>query len=326
MIKIKVSIAPSDKGFHRQIPNRGIVWNNCEFHINDDDFCEADFWVICYQYLPGGKETCRVAPDNTIFVTWEPDSVWHFTRGFLKQFGSVISCQRHLHHKNIVKDQPGLGWHIGMKNNGGFYEYNKDYDFFTTSNPTKTKLMSVISSSKTFTSGHKDRLDFVHKLKEHFGDRIDVFGRGIRDFDDKWDVIAPYKYHVCIENCSQPYYFSEKLSDAYLGNSFPFYYGCTNIDEFFSKDSFRIIDIHNPAQAIQTIEDAIVEDLAVKNKPAVDEAKMKVLNDYNFFELICKYVLKLNKDIPKENVVIKDVTHFDFGRKLYKLKYYFFDN
>lgn len=320
MKTIKVSVASSDKGFNRQIPGRKFVWDDCEFHINDDSCTIADFWVVCYQYLPSGMELCKVAPENTIFVTWEPDSVCHFPRGFLKQFGKIISCQKNLHHNNVVNDQPGLSWHIGMINRDDIYDYIKDYDYFSTTTPEKTKLLSVISSSKSFTRGHKERLTFVRMLKDHFGDQIDVFGRGIKDFDDKWDVIAPYKYHVCIENCSQPYYFSEKLSDSFLGNSFPFYYGCTNVEDFFSEDSFRKIDIRNPEKAIRIIEDGIAADLASKNESAVVESKFKVLNDYNFFGMIVRHIASMNPIQSKQVVTIRDITHWDLQRKLYKLK------
>ena len=43
----------------------------------------------------------------------------------------------------------------------------------------------MISSNKAFTDGHRQRLKFVEALKEHFGENIDVFGRGINSFADK---------------------------------------------------------------------------------------------------------------------------------------------
>lgn len=33
------------------------------------------------------------------------------------------------------------------------------------------------------TEGHRQRLDFVRRLQEHFGERIDVFGRSLRPFE-----------------------------------------------------------------------------------------------------------------------------------------------
>lgn len=306
MYKIKITIAESDRAFNRQLPNGDFYWKNCHYFINDDACKEADFWVVCYQRLPGKQETCKVAPQNTIFVTWEPDSVWHFSHGFLKQFGKVISCQKHLTHKNMVQDQPGLAWHIGMIRKNGINVYNKTYNDFIEASPEKTKLLSVISSNKAFTKGHRERMQFVQKLKEHFGEQMDVFGRGIKDFDDKWDVIAPYKYHICIENCSQPYYWSEKLADSFLGNAFPFYYGCSNLADFFDEESYRIIDLHKPEAAILLIENCIRNNIAEKYRDKVLQSKLKVLNEYNFFELIRKHIATMDSNAPKHLVTIKD--------------------
>ena len=40
----------------------------------------------------------------------------------------------------------------------------------------KTKLLSIVVSNKTFTKGHRDRLEFCLKLKERLGDKVDLFG------------------------------------------------------------------------------------------------------------------------------------------------------
>ena len=309
MIFIKISQAASDKDFNRQLPKGDFFWKDCHFFINEA-IKEADFWVVCYQRLPGKKETCYVAPENTIYVTWEPDSVWHFSKGFLNQFGKVISCQKHLSHHNVVNDQPGLAWHIGMVRKDGINIYNKTYDDFMSLSPDKTKLISVISSNKSFSKGHRERIAFVEKLKAHFGDQLDVFGRGIRPFGDKWDVIAPYQYHICLENCAQPYYWSEKLADAYLGEAFPFYYGCTNISDYFEEDSYRAIDILKPDQAINIIEKSLLDNLANSNRPAVKKSKLKVLNEYNFFELVHKHIQGMDPHAKKERITIKDDLSF----------------
>lgn len=83
--------------------------------------------------------------------------------------------------------------------------------------PTKTKLLSVIISDKSFTEGHLKRHDFLQAIKKHFGDQLDIFGRGFNYVNDKWDAIADYKYHVAIENSQYPHYWTEKLADAFLG-------------------------------------------------------------------------------------------------------------
>ena len=318
MYKVKITVSPSDKErLQRQLPGREGIWKDYQFFINEP-IEEADFWVVCFQKLSGKSETCRVAPENTMFITWEPDSVYHFSHGFLNQFEKVISCQEKLTHKNVIKDQPGLAWHMGMwRKVDESAVITHDYDLFSKSKPNKSKLISVIASNKAFTVGHRERLEFVKKLKEHFGDQLDLFGRGFNDFANKWDVIADYKYHIVIENCSIPYYWSEKLADAFLGNAFPFYYGCTNVDMYFDKDAYRDINLHDAEKAIQIIDKAIAEGLAEKNVEAIEIAKQKVLNDYNFFELVVKNLQAMNASAKKVDYTIKEDMAFSDLRKFW---------
>jgi hypothetical protein len=324
MKRIKLSIAIDNEKCNRQLPGSGFVWKDYEFVINKP--CEeADFWVV---YSKGKREaeTCLVAPQNTLFITGEPDSIYHYSQGYANQFGKVLSCQKKLKHKNLVYCQPAQPWHIGKltrkivgsrDEEEAVAEYTHTYDDFKVSVPQKTKLISVITSNKAFTKGHRERIEFVMKLKEHYGEKLDMFGWGFNGFDNKWDVIAPYKYHIALENNSTPYYWTEKLADAYLGNAFPIYYGADNIGDFFSEDSYLAIDIHNVEDSIKKIDYAITNDLAVKNAAAVEESKQRVLDKYNLFNLIVEQIQDMNPDAEKKEVTIKpDMSFLDF-KKLY---------
>lgn len=316
MYRIKITASGQEKGMTRQIPKDNFIWNNYQFFVNDDSCTEADFWVVCNQKLLGKEEYCRVAPDNTLFFTWEPDSTYHYSQKFLNQFGKVVSCVKYIKHRNVVMDQPGLAWYMGKIINPDKTAYFvRDWEDIHNARPEKKKLISVICSNKCYTKGHRERIEFVNKLKEHYGDQLDIYGFGFNGFDDKWETIAPYKYHICIENCSQPYYWSEKLADTYLGCAFPFYYGCTNLNKFFDVDSYRLIDVHNPENAIKIIDTAISEDLASKNKEAIMAAKERVMTDENFFGLIVKHIQDMNPDAEKKNVVLLgDLNFFDFQK------------
>ena len=63
-----------------------------------------------------------------------------------------------------------------------------------------------------------------------------IFGKGINGFEDKWDTLRDYKYHIVIENSSFDDYWTEKLADNYLAECFPFYHGCKNINKYFDKN------------------------------------------------------------------------------------------
>lgn len=322
MYKVKLSIATDNSGCGRQLPSGKLEWKGYQFCINDDTD-EADFWVV---YSKGRRksETCSVAPENTLFITGEPDSVYHYSSGFVKQFAKVVSCQKNIRHKNIVYDQPAQPWHIGKKSKrdsqtgkeeNSLTEYTQTYDSLKISNPEKSKLISIISSNKAFTKGHRERIAFVMKLKKHYGDKLDLFGWGFNNFENKWDVIAPYKYHIAIENCSLPYYWTEKLADSFLGNAFPFYYGATNVDEYFDNNAFRIINIHDAEGAIKIIDQAIEENLAENNFAYIEKAKQDVLDRYNLFNMIVEHIKGMNHNAKKELITLNaDTDYFDLKK------------
>lgn len=324
MKKIKLSIALDNEKCNRQLPEGGFVWKGYEFIINKE-VNEADFWVV-YSKGKRAEETCMVAPENTLFITGEPDSIYHYSQGFVNQFAKVLSCQKHLRHKKLVPMQPAQPWHIGKESKRDSETgkemkestiYTQNYDTLKVSAPEKTKLMSIITSNKAFTKGHRERIAFVMKLKEHYGDQLDLFGWGFNDFANKWDVIAPYKYHIAIENCSTPHYWTEKLADTYLGNAFPFYIGCNNVGDYFSKDAFIMLDIHDPEGAIKKIDAAIAADLATKNAAVIEESKQLVLDKYNLFNMIVEQIQDMDPNAPKKQLTLKpDTAFFDF-KKLY---------
>ena len=323
MYKVKLSIARDNERCNRQLPGGGYIWKGYEFVINQP--CEeADFWVV---YSKGNRqvETCRVSPENTLFITGEPDSVYHYSIGFINQFAKVLSCQKGLDHKCLSFSQPAQPWHIGkqvVRNSTGkeiqeAVEYTQTYDTLKVSAPQKTKLMSVITSNKAFTKGHRERIKFVKKLKEHYGHQLDLFGWGFNSFKDKWDTIAPYKYHIAIENCCSPHYWTEKLADSYLGNAFPFYIGCDNIGEYFDKDAFLMLDIHDVEGSIRIIDQAIAEDVATKQAAAIESAKQLVLDKYNLFNLIVENLQDMNPSSPKMELTLKPDSAFIDLPKIY---------
>ena len=101
-------------------------------------------------------------------------------------------------------------------------------------NKTKFNAASCIASSKSFLPGHKERLNFV----QHIKDRVDLYGRGIREIPSKLDALKNHAFSVAIENNTDvnDYYFTEKLTDCLITGTVPIYHGCPNIGEFFDMD------------------------------------------------------------------------------------------
>lgn len=312
MLKIKLTNNHITLPIYRQISNDKNILRNCQFFINDSTK-KCDWWVV-FDGLDK-KETVQCPKKNTIFITGEPESIKKYNKKFLNQFNIVISCHQGIKHHNVIKMQQLYPWFIGIKITNGICSPQnnnknnyKDYNDFKNYNVIKKeKLISVISSARTKYAGHKDRLIFIEQLKKHFGGKLCIYGKGIKDIPDKWDAIAPYKYHIVIENSCLKDYCSEKLSDAFLGNAYPIYYGCPNVYDYFPKKSLTTIDIKNPEKAIEIIEKIIQDNTYNQNKGYVIKSKELILDKYNIFSVICDIINKnLNDGKKKKKIIIPE--------------------
>ncbi len=279
MIKVKLSTNSPDWPFLRQTPARSGIWGDCRFFVNED-IDECDFWVVYDDLIR--PETTHCPPGNTLLITAEPPSVKSYSRQFAAQFGHVLTCQRELKHPHVIFRQQALPWMIGCRYHSATGQwdqsYSKDYDELSAMTVVpKTRLLSVLSSDKAFTPGHMRRLAFVEALKQRFGTDIDVFGRGIREVADKWDAIAPYKYHVVLENGQFPDYWTEKLSDALLAGAYPLYAGCPNIGDYFPADTLTAFDLNDPEACLQAIHAALKAGRYEATIQARQEAKTQLL-------------------------------------------------
>lgn len=245
----------------------------------------------------------NVPKERTILVTGEPYCVLDYPKGFCSQFGTVCACQKELKTApgtNIIRTPALLSWFVGAAmDKESDIHFNMSYHDISNAKPEKTKLISVISSRKAFTRGHVDRLRFIEKLKNRYGSRIDLFGHGFRNFSDKWDVLAPYKYHIAIENSKTEYYWTEKISDCYLAGTFPLYHGCTNIQDYFPKEAYLPIDIRDFERTAEVIDRIIEgEEIYEKSQNALVTSKELVLNKYNFFNIVAETCRNIDKTNP----------------------------
>jgi hypothetical protein len=96
----------------------------------------------------------------------------------------------------------------------------------------KTKLVSLISSSKNFGPGHEYRLDWVRKLKN----KVDIFGRDIRTINRKEEALCDYMFSVTIENDQYETYWTEKILDCFVSGTIPVYHGAPDVGNYFNMD------------------------------------------------------------------------------------------
>lgn len=287
-------------GIIGQTPNNQGVWGNYKFEINND-CAECDYWVI-YESTPQ-VEKVKVPKGNVIFVTSEEVEQRGYSSNYLKQFDKIISSRDDLQGKHVIKDHYINAWFV-----------RKTYDQLLALHPEKSKWLSVIASDLTVLPGHKKRFAFVNKLIGHFKDKIDVYGRGFNPLDDKWDGLAPYRFSLAIENARIEDYFTEKITDCYLAESCPIYMGCPNIEDYFDAQSMLSLDIDNFKKSIQTIESTLENEAYEPRVSAVKSAKLKVLNELQFFPYISRILTKnldqLNNGMA-ENAVIYPKSYID---------------
>ncbi len=285
MIHVTLSIQFPTEAILRQTPGGEGRWGECVFHVNED-IEECDYWVV-YDRL-AEPETVLCDPAKVILITAEPPSIARYAPEFLAQFALVVTCHEDIEHPNILLRQQGLPWHVGRRQRNHMnFDWTKSYDELKAMDtPRKTRDLSVICSTKTNTRGHRKRNRFVEALQARLGDRIDVFGRGRREVEDKWDALAPYRYTVALENHAHPHYWTEKIADAFLAETFPFYSGCPNLADYFPEESFRRIDPGDVKGAVEAIETAMGEEAHSSARPALRAAKDAVLDRYNLFALL----------------------------------------
>ncbi len=108
--------------------------------------------------------------------------------------------------------------------------------------PVKTKLISMISSSKNFTHGHKIRHNIINNLPPC----VELYGRGFKEIKNKLEGLESYCFSIAIENDDTNSYFTEKLLDCFLTCTIPIYWGATSVDTIFNKAGIlRIKDLND---------------------------------------------------------------------------------
>lgn len=288
---LKVAFETIHDNWHweRQLPSGDTSSFGVKFFV---PISEADVLVVFDAISEDKFKLPRSIP--TIFVASEPANVKRYNSKFLAQFDAVITTDRETPHPTRIFVQPGLPWFVGSMTEGGeLLDAPMGFNEFKRFNPEKKKLLSVVTSNKTITSEHQARLDFVMKLKEEFGDEIDVFGRGINDFDDKQDVLSEYKYHIALENCSIEDYWTEKLADPFLTLTFPIYFGCPNVHDYFEEGSLKIININNFDESVATIREIINSNIYEASFQNIISARDKLMTEHNIFSLLARVSLDI---------------------------------
>ena len=96
----------------------------------------------------------------------------------------------------------------------------------------KTKLVSMITSTKNFCEGHRQRIEWANKLRG----KLDLFGRGHNPIAKKEEGLNDYMFSVSMENDDTEFCYTEKLIDCFLTGTIPIYWGCKGVTKHFDED------------------------------------------------------------------------------------------
>jgi len=290
-MKKKVNILtlyPDRNCFLRQLDEKRFS-SEYEFYENSTLDHVWDY-VVVYEGLTNNSDL-KVKKGGLIFISGEPPWSRVYSKRFLHQFDHLITSHPNIKHISSHLIQQGLNWHFGYD----FTDHSFKYDFkdlVELELPIKSKNISVICSSKKLMPGHLERKLFIEKLKMEFQDDIDFYGKEVNPIKDKSDAILPYRFHICIENCSIENYWTEKFADPLLGFSVPLYHGCTNIDKYFDKESFIEIDPKKYDKVKKNIKEILdnPENLYNKFLEKILREREKLLHKYNLFPMLVGFI------------------------------------
>jgi len=279
------------KRYAKHSDDRFVYWDEFAFSTDRLPVCDA---LLVFNN-PSERINTICFPENVIAFMMEPgvysENPWMF-KG-LQQYACVYSPLKNA--ANTILSHGFLGWHV-LPNWS---------ELSMLAVPEKTAVMSCIASKLQQFKGHRLRYNFINTLQKETS-FIDFFGKGSNYIADKMDGLLPYRYSIAIENTSEPYYFTEKITDCLLAYTVPVYYGCTNIGKYFPERSFINIDIQDPGKAIRTIREITENDDWRERLSALQEARELVLNKYQPLAAAAA-VLRNTKPTEKKQIHLKPV-------------------
>ena len=332
MIDVKITLPNENQAadFSNFVDINDNKFTNINFLINKK-ISNADFWFV-FEDLDKDIEHCRVPKKNVIYLNTETSFkknhfFQNYMHSYISQFGTTYSCYP-MDHNNLINAIPFLPWMIHANYDASPLDISKmNYKTLEKNNQSnKTIDLSVICSNKTNTENHVLRIEFLKILKNYFGNKLEWYGAGFKDIENKSNVIFDSKYHLVLENDSKNNLISEKLFDAFLGESFPIYYGAPNVGDYFLRDSYKSIDINNIDESIKNIEDLIESDIYLENINELRDSKNKVLNEYNFINRILDIVFEKSKILTDKEFVTELYSSQYFWKSLTPLKLKFKKN
>lgn len=275
------------------------VWGDWTFRVNGDA-AGAD-WLVVYDDVPA-PIISDLPRERRILVVTEPPGIKVYRSGFMRQFGVMLSPMAVPGFDGrYVETDVGLPWMIGLDMTSPLRPMPSRWDWDGFANlpvGDKQHRMSAVISTKAILPRHRKRVEFVRELADRLGDRFHLYGRGFREIDDKAEAILPYSHHLVIENNAEDGFFTEKITDAYLGWSLPIFSGCDDIEKYFPAHSMIRFDLDAP-DAIERVIAALDTPVDAARLAAMAEARVAVMERANLFARLADVLGRLDSATPR---------------------------
>jgi len=246
---------------------------------------EAD-WHVVYDRIeeivvPNHSSRC-------VFMVGEPPEIRKYDTSVLSQYGSVISAPFG-YMKGLTNVTPAAGllpWRVGIaiERNAPRVTLTRQ-DFMSLAAPT-SDTVSVVTSQKTISKEQVQRLKLIDYLAARIPE-MQVFGRDTNMVDDKADALRASKYHLALENCQQPGFWTEKLSDPILMENVTFYSGNNGWEADFARGGGILgLDIRNFVAVYETIRKCLDSDYYSQVRTSLVANKVRVMKSRNLHSAI----------------------------------------
>lgn len=216
-----------------------------------------DIYVDNVNYEENENKKILIMIEPCTYLT----NVYDFVIENFNKFDIILT-----HNKNILKFCPNA-----CKVLFGTTWVNKNL------NVDKLNKISFLIGGKNFLPGHQLRhLIYENQLKikdnylnifisKNYPIKNNLFNNSFLN-NDKNELFKNFRYHLCIENCDDENYFSEKLIDCFQTMTVPIYWGCKNISKyFFVKGMILLNDCKNIDETIKKINSINLEKFYIYN-------------------------------------------------------------
>ncbi len=281
------------------------LFSDSESYSDDGKFmfsCKNRAWLDSDWLTVGDNSyACfytNIPRERRILFVMEPPEIRKYEAYpyYLEQFGTIVSPFEFSGYSgNLIISNPRLSWFAGRTLGINSIKAALNYQ-----PPEKVKCLSMVSSLKHKAKYHRIRSAFMFKAQKEFGNLIDCFGRDTNPVNDKLDAIAPYKYHITIENSRHANYWTEKLTDAWLGWALPIYCGDpTILEQIPDKRGIELIDVDDVEGSLRKLHEIVDDDIYYSRLDAIKTCREWAIVTSSRLEITRKIIETSNDKTPR---------------------------